>query len=274
MRAFLIFCFLSLSSVHAESELTKLAPYDWQQEEIDESLFSILLEGQQPVAVAYDTVRHMLLNNDSFQSQQESFAKIHSEIEATFKDKSSPAYHYLLAKLYNEINSHYFQPEKIETELILAAEQNQPEASYELGQFYRYNDFYQDFTSALMFYEVAAMHAFKRAWQQPYPKWQRYYRDLAASAEYQLAKLYEEGKGTNQDLHKAWNHYHRAARMRHNHSTYRVALMYKNGFDKVVEPDLFESLFWFQRLVNKDDPELTDPDVLIQIRNIEKLLEQ
>ena len=257
---YLIYSLLSLNAL--------LLPHSaWSQSDDSEqqALFEILLSDQQPAAIAYDTLRHMNADLSSSTHQQQSYTALKAQIEQGRTAITNTQYHYLLGRLHRDSDSPFYDLGKAEQHFYQAAQDQHPEAAYELAKLYHYNDFFLDYPSALYFYEMSAKEGFRAIWTQKYPKWQKFYVDLAAASEYQLGKLYELGQGVNIDYAKAFEYYQKAARKRHHNATYRIAMIYKTGLGKQIEADPFEAIFWFEKLINPNDPTLTEAEVLQQL---------
>jgi len=259
----LTFFFGSLNA-HATTETSSLSS--------TQKIFEILLADEQPSAIAYDTLRQMFVNSDTPELKRESYAELKAQLELGKAFISQTQYHDLMARFYRDGQSPFFDIQLAEQYFIQASADNHPEAAYELAKLYHYNDYYLDYGASLHFYEVSVKQGFARMWRQSYPKWQKFYLDLVAAAEYQLGKMYELGQGIEYNASKALDYYHAAARKKHHNATYRIAMIYKNGLqiqnNPSIEADPFAAIFWFEKLLHPSDPKLSDPEVLQQLENL------
>ncbi|MDY6980166.1 MAG: tetratricopeptide repeat protein [Pseudomonadota bacterium] len=66
-----------------------------------------------------------------------------------------------------------------------------------------------------------------------------------ADAQYYVANAYEEGRGTEEDMGKAFEWYRKAAAQQHGAAQYKLGVMYENGMG--VEEDLKQAMEWYKQ---------------------------
>lgn len=66
-----------------------------------------------------------------------------------------------------------------------------------------------------------------------------------ADAQYYVANAYEEGRGTQEDMGKAFEWYRKAAAQQHGAAQYKLGVMYENGMG--VEEDLKQAMEWYKQ---------------------------
>ncbi|MDR9437686.1 MAG: tetratricopeptide repeat protein [Thiohalophilus sp.] len=66
-----------------------------------------------------------------------------------------------------------------------------------------------------------------------------------ADAQYYVANAYEEGRGTEEDMGKAFEWYRKAAAQQHGAAQYKLGVMYENGMG--VETDLKQAMEWYKQ---------------------------
>jgi len=64
-------------------------------------------------------------------------------------------------------------------------------------------------------------------------------------AQYYVANAYEEGRGTSEDMGKAFEWYRKAAEQQHGAAQYKLGVMYENGMG--VEEDLKQAMEWYKQ---------------------------
>ncbi|MDZ7802769.1 tetratricopeptide repeat protein [Thiohalophilus sp.] len=66
-----------------------------------------------------------------------------------------------------------------------------------------------------------------------------------ADAQYYVANAYEEGRGTQENMKKAFEWYRKAAAQQHGAAQYKLGVMYENGMG--VEEDLKQAMEWYKQ---------------------------
>jgi len=111
--------------------------------------------------------------------------------------------------------------------LLVSAKKGEPIAQYNLGVIY-FNGLYglkKDYYQSFEWYSKSAIQGF-------------------APSQTELAKMYRDGKGVNQDGSKALKWFTKAAEQDDTHAKYNLGSMFLNG--EAISADYSRALYWFQ----------------------------
>ena len=122
----------------------------------------------------------------------------------------------------------------------ILAEKGDPEAQYQLGNFYAsgWDDFVNDY-------------GVKKDWQKAIEWYTKAAEQGYAEAQYTLGMRYAEGKGVKQDWQKAIEWYTKAAEQGHAEALYTLGMYYAKG--EGVEEDWKKAVEWFKNVQDKLD---------------------
>jgi TPR repeat protein len=141
-----------------------------------------------------------------------------------------------------------------------AAEQGNPDAQFQLGQWYDDPDQMEDFAEALKWYHKAAENG-------------------QAAAQYSLGLIYVAGKQVPENLAEAFKWFHKAANQGRNDAQYKVGKMYEEGVG--VKKNVVQALKWFTLSASSHDlSAIADRDSVIgymtpaQITEAHKLVQK
>ena len=100
--------------------------------------------------------------------------------------------------------------------------------------------------------ELADIYFYGKEVEQDFHKAFDYYFRAAelgiASAQYHLGLIYAEGKGAQIDGKKSARYYLSAAEQSHPEAQYQLATLFREG--KLIKQDLDKSFFWYEKIAN------------------------
>lgn len=216
------------------------------------------------LSVAFSVNASVLLpfnqNDDAFEQLYQSAEQGNAESQ------------YQLALWYERENSADYPT--IVSWLYRAAQQDMLEAQFALGHIYQYGKpgIQPDLLEAEKWYEQAALKGYRqalqalnflqnqRAYKMVRPpsledKWEVQWTSQSATygdvqSQFDLGRLYAEGKKVQQDYVKAAIWYEKAAAQEHIESMYALANLYLDGLG--IEKDVKKALFWFKQAAMRD----------------------